>query len=217
MKEVDLAEHVITWLQSQNWTIYQEVEFRRLGGRADIVAERHGILWIVETKMAMSLDVLNQATTWPVHYRSVGVPSAKRSSHRDYRVAKDYYGVGVLEVGKSGMVNEVVRPPLYLKHNKTAKFMISQLTEQHKTFAKAGSSGGGYYTPYRNTMKTIQDIVKRNPGITIDNVFEICGKMHYASKSSFKGNALKCLDSFEKSWCRIDKSVYPFSLYCVGD
>jgi hypothetical protein len=215
MKEVELAEKIIEWLQEQNWTIYQEVEFRRLGGRADIVAERHGILWIVETKMAMSLDVLNQATTWPTHYRSVGVPSAKRSSHRDYRVAKDYYGVGVLEVGKGGMVTEVVKAPLFLKNDKVAKGMISQLKEQHKTFAKAGSNGGGYYTPYRNTMVTIREIVRKNPGCTVDEVFEICGKMHYASKGSFKGNALKCLDSFEKDWCRIDKSSFPYRLYLV--
>lgn len=214
MKEIELAEKIIEWLQAQHWEIYQEVEFRRLGGRADIVAERHGILWIIETKMSLSLEVLNQATTWPVHYRSVGVPKAKKSSKRDYRVAKDYYGVGVIESSSYG-VTEVVKPPLFLKNDKVAKNMISQLTEQHKTFAKAGSNGGGYYTPYRNTMVTIREIVRKNPGCTVDEVFEICGKMHYASKGSFKGNALKCLDAFEKEWCRIDKTSYPFRLYVV--
>src|SRR3990172_8380228 len=101
MKETELAEPVIDWLASQNWNVYQEVSFSRMGGVADICAERHGVLWIIETKTAMSIEVLNQASAWPVHFRSIAVPKAKRESKRDYRVARDYYGVGVIEVSKN--------------------------------------------------------------------------------------------------------------------
>lgn len=215
MKEVELAEHVIAWLQEQHWEIYQEVEFRRMGGRADIVAVRHGIIWIIETKMAMSLEVLQQASHWPSHYRSIGVPKARRNANRDYRVAKDYYRVGVIEVSLGGDVQEVIKPPAYLKNHKTSKIMIGQLVEQHKTFAKAGTNKGGYYTPYRNTMITIKRFVENKPGCTIDDVFDSIGKMHYASKMSFKGNVLKCLESFEKDWCRVDKTSIPYKLYLV--
>jgi hypothetical protein len=215
MKETELAEPVVRWLLSQNWNVYQEVQFSRMGGVADIVAERHGILWIVETKTAMSIEVLNQASAWAVHFRSVAVPKATRDSKRDYRVARDYYGVGVIEVSKHGSVDEKLRPPLYLRHHRTAKRLITELTELHKTYAKAGSKGGSHLTPYKMTMMEIRRTVERNPGCTLEYLFEKHGVMHYASKSSFKGNVLKCLDDFERDWCRIDKTSKPFKLYIL--
>jgi hypothetical protein len=210
MKETELAEPVVNWLLSQNWNVYQEVQFRRMGGVADIVAERHGILWIVETKTAMSIEVLNQASAWAVHFRSVAVPRAKKGQ-RDYAVARDYYGVGVIEVSEYE-IYEKLKPPLYLRHHRTAKRLLSELTELHKTFAKAGSKGGGHLTPYKMTMMEIRRTVERNPGCTLEFIFEKHGVMHYANKSSFKGNVLKCLEDFEH-WCKIDKTSKPFKLY----
>lgn len=212
MKEIELAEPVVEWLKSQNWNVYQEVQFRHMGGVADIVAERHGILWIVETKTALSIEVLNQASAWTVHFRSVAVPKAKRDSKRDYRVARDYYGVGVIEVTNHS-VDETLRPPLYLRHHKMAKRMLCQLTDLHKTFCKAGSKGGGHLTPYKLTMMEVRRTIEKHPGCTVEELFEIHGSMHYANKSSFKGNILKCLDDFERDWCRIDKTTKPFRLY----
>lgn len=216
MKETELAEYVVSWLEDQNWTIYQEVQFRHLGGVADIVAVRNGILWIIETKMSMSIEVLNQASAWPVHYRSIAVPgtSNRRYNKRDYGVAKNYYMVGVIEVSR-GDIYEAVKPPTFLENHKTAKRMISQLTELHKTYAKAGSKAGSHLTPYKMTMMEIQRHLKLNPGSTIEDLFKRFGAMHYASKSSFKGNLLKCLESFESNWCRIDKSQKPYKLFLV--
>jgi hypothetical protein len=211
MKETELAAPVVEWLISQNWNVYQEVQFERLNGIADIVAERHGILWIVETKTAMTIEVLNQASVWPVHFRSVAVPKAKNRGKRDYRVAKDYYGVGVIEVSEH-YVDETLRPPLYLRHHKQAKRLMSQLTELHKTFAKAGSKSGSHLTPYKLTMMQIRSTIEKNPGCTVEDLFTTHGSMHYANKSSFKGNVLKCLEEFE-NWCKIDKSSKPFKLF----
>jgi Uncharacterized conserved protein len=212
MKETELAEPVVSWLQSQNWNVYQEVQFSRMGGIADICAERHGILWIVETKTAMSIEVLNQASAWAVHFRSVAVPKAKNRAKRDYRVARDYYGVGVIEVSEYD-IYETLKPPLYLRHHRTAKRLLSELTELHKTFAKAGSKGGSHLTPYKLTMMEIRNKIERHPGCTVEELFEMIGHMHYANKSSFKGNVLKCLDDFERDWCRIDKTTKPFKMY----
>ena len=212
MKETELAEPVIDWLQIQNWNVYQEVEFVHLGGVADICAERHGILWIIETKTAMSIEVLRQASGWPVHYRSIAVPKAINSYKRDYFVARDYYGVGVIEVLEND-IHEAGRPPLYLKNHKMAKRLLSQLSELHKTYCKAGSKGGGHLTPYKMTMIDVKNTLQRHPGCTVDDLFKIHGPMHYANKSSFKGNILKCLEDFEHDWCRIDKTSRPYKLF----
>lgn len=219
LKETELAELVIAWLSVQNWEIYQEVQFSQMGGIADIVAVRQNIIWIIETKTSMSIQVLNQASSWPAHFRSVAVPlaiSRNGNNGRDYRVAQDYYRVGVIEVGETD-IWEAVKPPLYLTHHKQSKRMISQLTDLHKTFAKAGSRGGGHLTPYKQTMIEVRRCVEKFPGCTIQDIFEKHGSMHYASKSSFKGNLLKCLDAYERDWCKIDTSSKPYKLYLIKD
>ena len=219
MKETELAEPVISWLSEQKWNVYQEVEFKGHSGIADIVAERHGIIWIIETKTAMTLDVLYQACRWPVHFRSVAVPSPKRSYERHYDVAKYYYQVGVIEVDRSEIYNdgwfvkEKISPKFFMNNHRVARNMSSQLTDLHKTFSKAGSKGGSHLTPYKLTMLEIRSAITNNPGCTIQDLFDICGKMHYANKQSFKGNVLKCLLSFEKDWCKVDTSVVPHRLY----
>ena len=211
MKETELAKPVINWLTSQHWDVYQEVQFSQGGCIADIVAERHGILWIIETKISYGFAVLEQATRWPVHYRSVAVPWAR---NRDYRVAQYYYGVGVIEVFTQyeTSIQEVVRPPLFAKHRSTAKRYKDALMDLHKTFAEAGSKGGSHLTPYKHTMMEVKKIVEANQGCTIGFLYEQLGKMHYSSAASFKGNLIKSLRDFEKDWCKVDMGTKPYKL-----
>jgi hypothetical protein len=213
MLETELAEKVIEWLAEQNWTIYQEVQFQSMSSIADIVAVRNGIMWIVETKTAYTLDVMQQAAHWPVHYRSIAVPGTQ-SARRDYRIAKDYYKVGVITVGKFGEVVEQEPPPLFLRRTvEPVKYFISKLSDEHKTYSKAGSKGGGYLTPYRSTMDSIKRVVSEHPGCTLKELFTELGKCHYASKQSFMGNLLKSLMDFEKDWCTVDCSSKPYRIF----
>lgn len=209
-KETELAKTVVTWLQEQNWDVYQEVQFSRSGGVADIVAVRHGILWIIECKMSYGFAVLQQASRWVAHYRSVAVPLSK-SKGRDYRVARLYYRVGVLEVSQWGVHEKEMAPQMYRK-NKLIAMYKSELTELHKTFAPAGSQSGHHLTPYKQTMMQVRRFIERNQGCTVKVLYEHLGFMHYASKRSFTGNLVKALEAFE-SWCRIDKSAKPYRLY----
>jgi len=172
LRETDLAKVVIIWLNDQHWDIYQEVQFTAGGSIADIVAVRHGTMWIIECKMSYGFAVLQQASYWPVHYRSVAVPS-EIHYHRDYRVAEHYYRVGVIEVKPEyNYVHEVVKAPImYRKDNYYAKLYNSRLTELHKTFAPAGSSSGKHLTPYKLTMMEIKKFVQTNPGCTIKDLY----------------------------------------------
>jgi Holliday junction resolvase-like predicted endonuclease len=214
VKETDIAEVVITWLTEQNWTVYQEVEFRHSGGVADIVAERNGILWIIECKTSYTFTVLEQASRWPVHYRSVAVPRSREK--RDIRVARDYYQVGVIYVDLDGFTKsayEDLAPRLFTKHRKTVKEYLSQLTDLHKTYTRAGSPGGYHLTPYKRTMMDVQKVIANNPGCTVAFLHSQLGSMHYANKQSFQGNVLKCLQSFESEWCRVEASGSQCKLY----
>ena len=217
-KETELAKLVVEWLKEQHWEVYQEVQFGFGGGVADIVAVRHGIMWIIECKTAYGLAVLEQAYRWPTHYRSIAVPWAR--TQRNYRVARDYYQVGVLEVDSNifshnGSVDEVIYPKLFVRHHDSVKRYLNLLTELHKTFALAGSANGDHLTPYKNTMIDVRKIIEKNPGCTIGFVFEQLGVMHYASEASFKGNILTALESFEP-WCVVDKSSKPCKLFIEG-
>ena len=222
MDEVTLAKPVIQWLSDQHWEIYQEVQFGYGGGVADIVAVRNGILWIIETKTSYSFAVLNQASRWFAHYRSIAVPFARE---RDYKVALDYYKVGVIEVkffksawtgnGLENLteVHECIPAPLIRKNHEYSKRYIDSLLELQKTYAEAGSQSGHHLTPYKYTMIEVRKAIEANPGCSIKYLFETLGKMHYSTASSFKGNLLGALMEFEKDWCKIDTSTKPYKLY----
>lgn len=58
MTEADIAAAAIKWLTEQGFDCYSEVPCH--GGRADIVAVRHSVIWIVETKTGLSADLCMQ-------------------------------------------------------------------------------------------------------------------------------------------------------------
>lgn len=211
LSETELAAKVVAWLDEQHWDVYQEVQFSRQGGVADIVAVRGSVMWIIETKTSYSFAVLEQASRWMVHLRSVAVPMTK--TPRDYRVAELYYRVGVLEVSEWSVI-EMRQPPVMYRKNNLVKRYKSELTELHKTFALAGSQSGHHLTPYKKTMIDVRQVIERNQGCTVQFLYQQLGRAHYANKSSFVGNLLKALEDFEP-WCKIDKSEKPYKLFAV--
>jgi hypothetical protein len=217
MKEIELAKPVIEWLGDQHWEVYQEVQFDGSGTVADIVAVRNGIIWIIETKTTFGLAVLEQATRWDVHYRSIAIPWAREPRH--YRIAINYFQVGVIEVEfrkdwfNGADVQEVIHAPLIRGNHSYAKRYLNSLMEIHKTFSSAGSSGRQHLTPYKYTMMEVRKVIESNPGCTIKYLYEQLGRMHYANESSFKGNLVKALADFEKEWCKIDINSKPYKLF----
>ena len=94
--EVKLAEKVIEYLQDLKWEVYQEVTIH--GQIADIVAIQNGLIWIIECKKSLSLDVIAQAEHWThyANYVSVAVPKTYRNNNGRqfaYKVLKQY-GIG---------------------------------------------------------------------------------------------------------------------------
>ena len=211
MSEIELAKKVVDWLKGQHWEIYQEVQFSFAGGVADIVAVSLGIVWIIECKNSYGLKVLNQASRWASHYRSVAVPRAKGYS-RDYRVAKDYYRVGVIELSKFGDIDEPIKAPLLRINHRQSQKYLAALDELLKDYAPAGSQSGNHLTPYKRTMLEVKEFITKNPGCTVKDLYENLGEMHYANINSFKGNIMSALDCFEV-WCFVDKSTKPRKLY----
>ena len=217
--EADVAKPVVEWLLEQHWEIYQEVQFSPYGRVADIVAVRHKLMWIIEVKKTFSVSVLEQAYKWPVPLRSVAIPFAQNPRRMMERLAKEYFYVGVLQVGnkhQKDAVVEVQPAPLQRgSYKNSVEYMLPKLNENHKTFAEAGSNKRNHYTPYKGTMQEVRYFIKANPGCTIKDIYEKLGKCHYASKASMKSSIQTSLQKYENDWCKVDTSEKPFKFFMI--
>lgn len=191
--EADLAKHVVAMLTEMGWEVYQEVEGP--GGRCDIVAKRGQIQWAIECKLSFGFPVLEQAYNWigrnRAHYVSVATPSYVSDLSFPYKICKQY-GIGILHVagGRRGgsdifEVREQLGPRLYRK----AKGF--KLYEEQKTFCEAGGNQGGHWTPFKQTVQSLVNTVKRQPGVEFRTLIKEL-KHHYSSNAA----AASCLRGF---------------------
>lgn len=203
--EQELAEVVCRWLENQRWEVFSEVT---LGGpRADIVARQGPLVWVIETKLSFGLDVLGQANHWTryANYVSCACPWGRGKGF-----AEDFaklIGVGSLRVGHDGGIFEGVHPRFRRRIDEKLK---ETLRPEHKTFAKSGSLGGGYWTPFQQTVKNIQETMGIHPeGITIKDLMNRVNH-HYGSTSTARNVMLKWIDAGYVKGVTLDKSSKPF-------
>ncbi|KKN47175.1 hypothetical protein LCGC14_0665710 [marine sediment metagenome] len=220
MSEQELAKHVVAWLEEQHWDVYQEVQIFRGGKVADIIAVRGSLLWVIECKKSLSLAVMEQASYWRTHYRSVAVPRQKNEMRRvGIGVAKNYYQIGVLTVGEGYFdfgVDEIVSAPLKREFHRFAKDIQKCLLPEHKTYAMAGSNDGGHYTPYKRTMDAVKSFIEKNPGCTLKEIIDSIGKGHYANSQSARGTIRVALSNWESDWCHIEIATKPYKYFLVS-
>lgn len=136
MKEVEVAPPVISWLEEQNWDVYQEVNTGLGSNTADIVALRNGLVWVIECKTRMGIEVLAQATRWGAHFRSVCVPQIRKRS-RNFNLwldlAQRVYLVGVIVVYGDNRVYQELPPPLQRRNHKYAQEYIAKALQTFET------------------------------------------------------------------------------------
>lgn len=225
IKETDLAEAVIAWLEDQHWDVYQEVQIRGYGGIADIVAVQGPLVWVVECKTSLTWTVIEQAKRWRTHFRSIAVPSVRKPSYSGrttaYHACRQLFKIGVLEVLRIGnhswSINEKVSAPLMREHHPFAKHIRESLKPEHKTYARAGSTAGGHLTPYKATINIVKRFIRENPGCTLTEIMTDDGRWHYASNKSARSSIRSALETFESNWCRVDKSARPWRYYIRKD
>lgn len=190
--EVLLGPPVLSWLAEEGWDAYQEVV---VGAPvADIVATSGRIVAVVELKIGLTWELLYQAIRWrhDAHLVWVAVPQAKASDGR--RVAERVFGdkgIGILSVRWAGGADprvEVVQRPA-LNRRAEAERIRSLLRPEHKTFAPAGMSHGGRWTPFRETCDRLRRYVGENPGAPLKAAIGSI-QHHYASGSSARAHLI---------------------------
>ncbi len=188
--EQELAGKLVKWLKDQHWDVYQEVQMHQGGNIADIVAAQGPLLWVIECKKTMSLELLGQALEWRKYsnFTSVCIPYASRRYSKGRTAAKHLLksnGIGLIEIReeKTGYkhatdVDVSIRPALRRSISPSLK---KSLNEKQKTYARAGNANGRRWTPFQQTCVEINKIVKRRPGITLKDLVDALPQHHYAS------------------------------------
>jgi hypothetical protein len=188
--EVDVATEAVAWLTADSWDPHFEVTLPGSKDRADIVATRDGKLVVVETKLTLSFDLLEQGFRWKPYANAVwvAVPAAQPTPGRRlaYRVAEKYLMIGVLEVGDGSPKIRAPAPEL----SRMDDALLLALRPEHKTFARAGSPAGGQATPYKTTCEALRSFVSDNPGCTAEEATASI-RHHYRSNDKAAEYLLK--------------------------
>jgi hypothetical protein len=194
--EIELAAEVVGWLESNEWDVYQEVQFQAYGNVADIVAIDGNIVYVLEAKTSFSFKLLEQSYRWTnyAHYVSCAVPSFKRSDMQFKRKICKKFGIGLIEVANPEWtykenINVLEIPRLNIGID--GKYIKESLTPEHKTFAKAGNADGKYFTPFQATCLNVVNLVKANPGIDLKTLIYNLDH-HYSSDAT----ARACISKF---------------------
>lgn len=192
--ESTIAALVVAWLEAAGHDVYQEVTV--IGGVADIVTlAPDGDVWIVETKMGWSLDLLEQCCER--RHCANRVFAAIQSTKTDHRAIFSELGIGVLSVDARGPVRGLHGDTGYVRVRSNATHLDGVHVEKtrtalcagHKTHAKAGApSAAGRFTTFRGTTEALTAHVASNPdGVSLkDAVASI--KHHYSSPSGARAN-----------------------------
>ncbi len=210
--EAEMAAHVVQYLHTQNFEVFQEVNAPL--GCADIVGRIAPLLWVVECKLTLNFDVIGQARRWTsqAHFVSVAVPFVRSREMGTVCEILQMFGIGLLEVHTDGVVwnrhlkdwRKTFGPtpesecmeriwkgvPYMDKRIMAAPFrrriapgLEKCLHEAQKTFAPAGTANGKRWTPFKSTCDELRKYALQNPGHTLKDVL---GNIthHYTSQNS---------------------------------
>lgn len=193
IRETDIGAPVAAWLEETGWTVYPEVEC--WGSVADIVALRGPLVWVVECKTSLSLDVMRQAAEWRglAHYRSIAVPFPTRSSNRNSGFTSQVlgaFGIGKFLVrpnAESLRYAEAVEHRFAPRLDRAVKSdrLRNAVSDRHREECVPGqvSAKGARITAFSNTCRNARNFVSDNPGCSMKELIDGIAH-HYASDAS---------------------------------
>lgn len=204
--EEQLAEKAVALLESDGWTVYQEVKDGGSGRTVDIYGKRHNLFWAVEVKRSFTLKLIEQAAKWEgrANFISVAVPTYK--SNFPAEVCRRF-GIGVLEFFGADLWRENVRPKLHRHIHPLTTF------PEQITYAKAGNNRRKSYTPYTGTRDRVIAFVTANPGCTLTQILDNINT-HYGTLGTARSCILRDIQAGFKGYAQLeavlDKGKYKF-------
>lgn len=188
--EKELASYIITYYENLGYEIYKEVYNIHKGNRADIIAIKNDEYIVIETKMSFGLTIIEQAFKWKEnsHKTYICLPSTKRNSrYFGYNICSDY-GIGIIEVSKSGNVR--ILKDSFKNHSP----ILPQIYEQQKDqIAGSKPTKDSYITPFKITVNLFKQYLEdKNELVKLTDVIKDINH-HYSSDTSAKTSLMKMI------------------------
>ncbi len=210
--EKELAAAVVQWLIDQHWEVYQEVQMGAYEKIADIVAVLDRKVWVIETKMSLSMTLLDQADSWRpwAHFVSVAVPGTRKRRPQIVDRILRWTGIGLLVVNRG--VSSAAPAKIQRASHRGAKDLLARLQPEHKTWAAAGTSDGDRWTPFASTAREVQRFVSGHPGCTLKQLMDGITH-HYCGEQSARCAIPKSIRSGWIEGVRLQKEGRVLRLY----
>lgn len=211
VSETAIAAVVITWLEELGADVYQEVELPTGGGIADIVARVGAELWIVETKTSLSLALVMQAVERRRSAHRVIIAAPHTRNQRDVAWLCRELGLGMVEVQLSTTYDtpHVREIETSRRWNRRPVELGARLRPEHKTAKAAGSTGGGRWTPFRDTCDQLRHAVERKPGIALKEAIAAI-RHHYRSMAGARSSLAHWIKAGKVPGVRVERGhLYP--------
>lgn len=191
--EASLVRCVRDQLRADGWDCYLEVRDGYGGPRADIVATRGPVAFVVEAKQRLTIQAVEQALRWKESANQVAVAVWAESMKRDgtpkqgervrypNRVLRAL-GIGLIQVSRYGDIyaGHEEGGARWVRHKPRAP--IFDLLNEAQKDTEPGAAGH-YYSPFRETCQRLAEYVAGNPGVTLRAAL---GEVthHYANEKS---------------------------------
>lgn len=192
--EAELAAVIVEWLAAQGWEVHQEVSSSGGNPRADVVGRYGCVTWVIETKLSLSLCLLEQAAHWTRYsnYVSIAFPYSRLRGHSLFlRNSLKMMGIGYLAVRpeeEAKSLRQSLEPRL---NRKLVNRKLWRLLDAHENLVDAGTPDGGYWTPFKETTQALREFVAKNPGCTMKQAVD--GIEHHYRKNQ---TAVSCLRGY---------------------
>lgn len=200
MAETEVGAAAARYFADLGFATFNEVLTERGGRRFDLVATRGALVVVVECKLRLSWDIIEQGVE-ARHYAHrvyLAVPEARVLRHRGVAEMLAATGLGLLVAHRDGgdPYMRERRAAAWRRRPKHAAALRASLCDEMNEGTVPGQNGGGYWTPFRSTMRAVERVL-RDAGCelttreTLDRVIAHGGH-HYASDST----ARSCLVSY---------------------
>ena len=177
----------------------------------------HGrLIWIIETKTTLGVDVMEQANDWLHHAHLVSVGTPWKRGNTGFReMLLRRLGIGYLSVitqyEGEWQVKEEVRPVL---NRRIIPGLREMLRPEHQTWAKAGNNRSERYSPFKGTSRDVAEFVKHNPGAAMKDLLTNV-RTHYHSTSTARSCLARWIEEGKIPGVRIERQGRLIRLFPV--
>ncbi len=178
MREQDLAARVVAWLTSEDWETAREVDNvpGRGKARADIVTTKAGIVAVLEAKLTLTWQAIEQARGWQTYaHERLVVTATTPKGVEAAAAALRALGIGWLVLQESSTRPiQIVAAPRHPNPSRVL-LLLGAIRAPHRD-AQAGTAGGGKpWTQGDEQAALLRALVAVEPGIPIKRAQERLG------------------------------------------